>query len=333
MKRIGLVLLLLTCSLALSATTFTATLKSQQGFVRLEIKNCSTHILRTTDVSVGAGVYVEDDGLGVNLWPDPATNVITATVPAQNAIFCGNPSASAYYHISVWSGDKSKPLVRHKLREDDYDILGASFALDTALPHLGPTPAPPLAILIVGNPAGHGLQTIDGDLTVTGTLTGNIDVGELTGNVTCSQMPSLTGAVTSGVGSCETILQAQPYLAGITYNGKPGNAAVILRHPATDATFTVPGGCAGSVLFAEVAATSDATFTLQRCTFNAGTINCTNFGTALISAGGKSAAFTCAMPVTFTHTSASVFDFLKVIAPTTADATAADLGGAVKGLR
>lgn len=125
---------------------------------------------------------------------------------------------------------------------------------------------------------------------------------------------------------------AQPVDVGITYNGKPAAGLTLVRHSFPFST-TVPQNCTSSNLFAEIAASANATFTLQKCTFNSGTVSCSNFGTAVIGMGAKSASFTCAAATTFTYTSALVFDFVKVLAPTPQDATLADVGGTIYGTR
>lgn len=123
-----------------------------------------------------------------------------------------------------------------------------------------------------------------------------------------------------------------PFGVHIGYEGIPGASQVLTR-------VTVPGGitwsvgtnCAGSGftsrLESEVAATGSVTISLQKCT-GTGFTSCSQFGTAVFSASGKTAAFTCTA-TTFTGGT----DSFLAVAPSSGDTTLSKLAGEVMGTR
>ena len=111
---------------------------------------------------------------------------------------------------------------------------------------------------------------------------------------------------------------ASPYDVGGSYIGKPGDAAVILRFPMTRAV-RFPTNLAASQGIAGTAATATATFNLAK--------NGSNFGTMVFAGSGTVPTFTG------TQTDFAAGDILTLTAPSTADATLADIGFAFAGTR
>lgn len=112
---------------------------------------------------------------------------------------------------------------------------------------------------------------------------------------------------------------SSPYDAGGYYPSTPGSSVMMTRHVFTRAV-TFPVDLTGSQGDAETAATSDTNFDLQK--------NGVSFGTMTFAAAATTATFTCASGASF-----SAGDVLTVIAPGTPDATLADIGWMLKGVR
>lgn len=110
-----------------------------------------------------------------------------------------------------------------------------------------------------------------------------------------------------------------PYDVGGTYNGAPGSSVAILRYP-VPRTVTLPAGLTGSQGVLRTAATAQTDFDIQK--------NQVSVGTMRFAAAGTVATFIMATDTTFT-----AGDVLEVIAPAVPDATAADIGFSLAGLR
>lgn len=109
------------------------------------------------------------------------------------------------------------------------------------------------------------------------------------------------------------------YDVGGMKNGTPDDGEILLRLIAVR-PFTFPSGFAGSIAKAGVAATGTSTFDLKK---NGGSA----FGTFQFAGAATVATFTLASPESFV-----VGDILTVTAPTTADATLADLAFTLRGI-
>jgi hypothetical protein len=147
-----------TSGLAAAQTAFTANLKQIVGSdvskfrVGLAVQNCSNYILRIPGpfTAVGDTVYLPPDGNGL----------VSAAVPDQANVGCGSTAASVYYTVSIvaWDPVGAKPVLPAK-RLNNYDITGATFNLNTALPRGAPAPAS-VANAMLLNPAGDQTAVI-----------------------------------------------------------------------------------------------------------------------------------------------------------------------------
>jgi hypothetical protein len=161
MKKILASLLLCVATLANSqTTTFTANLKTLVGdiptaYVELSLKNCAGSGSTPTIPHVnGVGVLT----FPVNLYPDPTTGLVSDNPFDETAIVCGSSTGVAYYHIRVVQGDAVRTLIKKVLFEDDFDVQGSTFSLNSATPRSGAVITPPVATAVLTNPAGN--QTI-----------------------------------------------------------------------------------------------------------------------------------------------------------------------------
>lgn len=158
---------------------------------------------------------------------------------------------------------------------------------------------------------------------------GNVGIG----TISPGQKLSVVGTVESTSGGFkfpDGSIQAtanQPFVIGGTFVGVLGNAQVLTQLP-LPINVTVPAGCTNSRFEFVTAATASTTISLQKCT-GAGFTSCTQFGTAVISAAGKVASFTCASATSFTAGT----DSILITGPATADTTAATAGWAIYGTR
>jgi hypothetical protein len=158
---------------------------------------------------------------------------------------------------------------------------------------------------------------------------GNVGVG----TNTPGQKLSVAGTIESTSGGFkfpDGTTQAsatQPVLIGGTFNGVLANNQVLTQLP-LPITITIPAGCTNSRFEFSTAATASTTISLQKCT-GAGFTSCTQFGTAVVSASGKVASFTCASATSFTGGT----DSIVITGPATADTTAASAGWAIYGTR
>jgi hypothetical protein len=147
-----------TTGMAAAQTAFTANLKQIVGSdvskfrVGLAVQNCSNYILRIPGpfTAVGDTVYLPPDGNGL----------VSAAVPDQANVGCGSTAASVYYTVSIvaWDPVGAKPVLPAK-RLNNYDITGATFNLNTALPRGAPAPAS-VANAMLLNPAGDQTAVI-----------------------------------------------------------------------------------------------------------------------------------------------------------------------------
>lgn len=117
----------------------------------------------------------------------------------------------------------------------------------------------------------------------------------------------------------EISISESPYDIGGSFSGSPTDGAVILRLPVSRAIRFLSGmslskGVAGT------GATATATFSIKK--------NGTEFATMSFAGSANVATFTCA-----TTTNFAAGDILTLVAPATADATLADLGFSLSGLR
>lgn len=130
------------------------------------------------------------------------------------------------------------------------------------------------------------------------------------------------GGVGTGGGSGPgngPILAPAPYLITCTWDGViPGNT-VLVRHPAANGVPFFFNGLGDSAGVADTPATSTATFSVKK--------NGVQFGTMVFGAGATYATFT-GTPTSFQYP-----DVLKVVAPASPDATLADIGFTLRGLR
>jgi hypothetical protein len=138
MRRIIVFLCFVSLVASAWATTFTANLKTLTGgtakvFVRLKVMNCESFYPRVSGsnviVSEGAG------GFFVDLFPD-VNGQITVNVPDQESISCGVNTGGGrfYYRVSLYTGDQQNYSRRALIRENDYDVSGSSFNLNSATP-------------------------------------------------------------------------------------------------------------------------------------------------------------------------------------------------------
>lgn len=112
----------------------------------------------------------------------------------------------------------------------------------------------------------------------------------------------------------------EPYIVAAWCGaGKPTASQIMLKHEAVIA-FDLPDDLSGSAATLETAATAQTDFDIQK--------NGASIGTIRFAAAGTDASFLFADPVNF-----AVGDILKIIAPGSADATAAGLSISLKGTR
>jgi hypothetical protein len=152
-------------------------------------------------------------------------------------------------------------------------------------------------------------ETMSGDATLT--QAGVITVTKINGTTpggSCAAGLVVTSIDSHGVPTCtqKTDKFSCPIPAAATNN------AILCDIPMPIAE-TVPVNCGASVGTSVVAATGSTTFTIKKITSGGSS---TTIGTAVWSASGKTAAFTCASPVSFAAT-----DLLEIDGPATGDTT------------
>ena len=109
------------------------------------------------------------------------------------------------------------------------------------------------------------------------------------------------------------------YMLGLTYDGSPDSAEIIMRHPAAIA-FKLPQNLTNSQFISNVACNATASFTLNK---NGSPIGTVEFGT-----GQTSGSATFSSEVSF-----AIGDIFTIEAPDPADSTLADLGFTIKGTK
>lgn len=110
-----------------------------------------------------------------------------------------------------------------------------------------------------------------------------------------------------------------PYDIGMTFGAVMANDEVILRYP-MPRDVTYPAGLTGSLCIAAIAATAELILSVKK--------DAVEFGTITFAAAGTVATFAAA-----SETSFAAGDILTIVAPASADATLADLGLALIGIR
>jgi hypothetical protein len=116
-------------------------------------------------------------------------------------------------------------------------------------------------------------------------------------------------------------LPAQPYDVPIFYPGVPSGSAVLLDLEFVR-TVVFPANFAGSAFKARVAATSSTAIDVQK--------NGSTVGTITFAAGATSATFTTTSGAAVTF---NLGDYMSLVCPSVADATLANLRGALTGTR
>lgn len=99
-----------------------------------------------------------------------------------------------------------------------------------------------------------------------------------------------------------------PYIVGSFLESAPANSQVMLRH-VVPVAIDIATNCATSQAKLGTAATASTVFDIQK--------NGSSFGSATFASSGTTATFSC------THTTFSAGDIITVVAPSSADATAA----------
>ena len=128
-----------------------------------------------------------------------------------------------------------------------------------------------------------------------------------------------TDGTTNGLQAITGSTEERPYDIGAFYPGTPTADAVVIRMPMTRAV-SFPAGLTGSAGSAGTAATAQTDFDVQK--------NGSSFGTMRFAAAGTVATFISASGATF-----AAGDVLRVVAPNTPDATLANIGFLLKGVR
>lgn len=126
-------------------------------------------------------------------------------------------------------------------------------------------------------------------------------------------------AVEVNSGASALVFSAKPFDVAVTAPGVGSNNQVLARIKLARAV-TFPASATLSQAAASANATADTTFTLKK--------NGTAFATCKFSASGASGAFTQASDATF-----AAGDLLEIDGPATADATLADVGITLAGIR
>lgn len=199
-----------------------------------------------------------------------------------------------------------------------------------------------------GSPAGEGIISINADTTSAQQIQG-------AGTVSCAT----TGGVTTCTGSGTTYTGSNPIgVSGSTISLKEGsgvgndgsgnlttvgqqpaqiaagpmcpsactNSQVVLYIPITTA-ITIPAGCTNSKAYSAATATGSSTFQMYDLA-GGPTGSSTNFGSFVFAGSGQTGTFTCASQQVL-----AAGDVLKIVGPSTADATLATIGVNLNGTR
>lgn len=301
------------------------------------------HLIRSTDSGPsGDMIDVETNGAGAELWSvdavgaehfwgatsgnitlQPQTNSgtynwnwpITAGTLNQPLISKGGGSTPMAWgslsgNTSTFGTTSGTLTSTHCVKIDASGNLvdaGAACGTGSALP----SGTSPQFLGLDGSNAPE-FETLGGDGTFarTGANAYSLTITKIGGTTpggSCSAGFVVTSIDTHGVPTCtqKTDVLAFPLPVAATNNA-------IMDMAVTKAE-TVPINCGGSAGTSVIAATGSTTFTIKKIT-SAGAS--TTIGTAVWSASGKTAAFTCASPVSLAAT-----DILEIDGPATGDAT------------
>jgi hypothetical protein len=126
-------------------------------------------------------------------------------------------------------------------------------------------------------------------------------------------------AVEVNSGATALVFNAKPFDVGVTNPGVGSNSQVLI-HLKLARAVTFPSGASLSTAHAGTAATGSTTFTFKK--------NGTSFATVNFAASGTSGTYTQGSDAVF-----AAGDLLELIGPATADATLADFGFVLAGIR
>lgn len=163
MKRLILFLLFASVFASAQTTTFIANLKDlatntpanpEAGpvFLELTLRNIGSAATPTLCRVNGVGLV----SFPVNLYP--VSGLISQPVYDETFISCGGSTGVSYYHIRMYQGDSTRSAIKKLLFEDDFDVEGATFNLNSAAPRSAAVITPPPATAVLTNPSGN--QTV-----------------------------------------------------------------------------------------------------------------------------------------------------------------------------
>ena len=148
-------------------------------------------------------------------------------------------------------------------------------------------------------------------VSVGGTLAGDTDVSIASPSNNQSLLYNSSASKWENVGT--------PFNIGVSITGLMANGEILLQYVLPCAV-TIPSGAAGSYAKANTAATGSTTATIKQ--------NGTTVGTIVWSASGTAGVITISTAISLV-----AGDILQLTAPTTADATLADIGITLAGVR
>jgi hypothetical protein len=268
--------------------------------------------------------------------PTGATGATGAT-GTQGPAGPGLPAGGAANKFAVKNSATDYDVTWRGIAVSDLPVMGASGASHAAgiVPDPGSTAGTTRFLREDGtwaSVAGASGGTVTSvDLSVPGllyTVSGNpvTSSGTLTFALKTQAANTFLAGPTSGAAAAPTMralvqadLPAQPFDLTAFYPGVPAASAIVTRVPVARAV-SFPSGLPGSVAKASVAATSTTNFDVQK--------NGTSVGTITFAAGATSATFTAASTITL-----AAGDVISIIAPSTADATLANVGIVLAGTR
>jgi hypothetical protein len=157
-----------------------------------------------------------------------------------------------------------------------------------------------------------------GKLTTSGCSTGTVTGG--TNSCGAGLVQTGTTISTAGVPTAICTQKTDQLASGMVALGTNSQD---LADIVVDKTEVIPINCTGSYATSVVTATANTTFTMTKYDTSGAS---TAIGTGLFSAGGRTAAFTCASSVTLT-----AGQILEITGPATADATLTRMGYTIGG--